>query len=73
MKEFETNTATTQDWLTARQNIAASAYELVLAFPAPSEDSEGPAPGNPVQLPKNVAEKLFSRTQPGLPPIGHDI
>jgi hypothetical protein len=70
MKEFENNTATTQDWVTASQNITLPAYAALLVS---SEAQQAPEPGNPVRLPQNVAKRMSSHTEPGLPANGHEL
>jgi hypothetical protein len=42
MKGFETNTATTQDWLRASENMTLSAYEPISALPVSSVRPEDP-------------------------------
>lgn len=73
MEGLKTNSAGTKDWLKATEDLQVVVYEPVFALPVPSESAEEPAPGDAVQLPENVAKKLFSKTQPGLPAIGHEI
>lgn len=70
MKEFDNNIATTQDWVTASQNITLPAYAALLVF---SEYEHGPEPGNPVRLPQDVAKRMSSHTEPGPPANGHEL
>jgi hypothetical protein len=73
MEDLRTNSAGTKDWLKATENVRIVVYEPVFALPVPSDSAEEAAPGDAVQLPEDVAKKMFSKTQPGLPVIGHDI
>lgn len=68
-----TNTATTNDWIKSSERITLVAYESVSPFTTRRESTEEVAPGSAVHLPENVAKKLFSRTQPGLPVEGHEL
>jgi hypothetical protein len=69
MSRFNTtNTATIYDWL---NDTLLMAYEPTAAVPVDS--AEDVAPGDAVRLPADVAKRLFSKTQPGSPAVGHEI
>lgn len=65
-----TNTATMHDWL---NDTPLMAYEPTAPVPAPLDGTEDATPGDAVRLPADVAKRLFSKTQPGLPAAGHEI
>jgi hypothetical protein len=73
MDYFKTNTATTHDWLKSSEGITLVSYGPVLPLTGFFEGTEEVAPETAVQLPEDVAKKLFSRTLPGLPVAGHEI
>ena len=73
MEYLRTNGAGTKDWLRASENLRIVVFEPLFAVPASFEDAEELAPGDAVHLPEDVAQKVFSKTQPGLPAIGHEI
>jgi hypothetical protein len=65
-----TNTATIQDWL---NGTLLMAYEPALPVSVPPDGTRDAVPGEAVRLPTDVAKRLFSKTQPGLPVTGHEI
>ena len=65
-----TNTATIHDWL---NDTPLMAYEPGAPVSSPPESAEDVAPGDAVRLPEDVAKRLFSKTQPGSPAVGHEI
>jgi len=64
------NTATMHDWL---NDTPLMAYEPTVPVSAPLDGTEDATPGDAVRLPADVAKRLFSKTEPGLPAVGHEI
>jgi hypothetical protein len=71
MKDINaTNTATIHDWIS---DTPLMAYEPTVLVSVPLDGTEDVIPGDAVRLPADVAKRLFSKTQPGLPAAGHEI
>jgi hypothetical protein len=65
-----TNTATMHDWL---DDTPLMAYEPTTSISVPTDGTEGATPGDAVRLPVDVAKRMFSKTKPGFPVVGHEI